>query len=156
VTQQLYFRNRQRRLKINTPALRHLTAWLLREGLGRRQYQLGFYFVGTAEITRLNEQFLHHRGSTDVITFDYGDPNHPELLMGEIFVCVDEAVLQSRRFGTTSQNELVRYLVHGVLHLCGYDDRPAPARRRMKRQENRLLRCLTSRGNLLAPPVALS
>jgi len=59
---------------------------------------------------------------------------------GEIFICLEEAHVQSRRYRTTWPAELVRYLVHGALHLCGYDDsKPAP-RKRMKRAEDRLLR----------------
>jgi len=48
----------------------------------------------------------------------------PELqtLLGEIYICVDEAVLQARKFGTSWQSEVIRYLVHGVLHLLGFDD----------------------------------
>ena len=60
-------------------------------------------------------------------------------LHGEIFVCVDEAVLQARKFGTSWQSEIVRYIVHGVLHLLGFDDSSAGARRKMKREENRLV-----------------
>jgi probable rRNA maturation factor len=69
-------------------------------------------------------------------------------LCGEIFICVDEAVLQARRFRTSWPSEVVRYLVHGVLHLRGYDDLQPAARRRMKRQENRLLRALAARFSL--------
>jgi probable rRNA maturation factor len=55
---------------------------------------------------------------------------------------VDEAILQARRFRTTWQAEVMRYIIHGTLHLLGYDDLRMPARRMMKRQENRLLRRL--------------
>jgi len=65
--------------------------------------------------------------------------------LGEIFICVDEAVLQARKFGTSWPSEVVRYIVHGVLHLCGFDDSSAGARRKMKREENRRLREMTRR-----------
>jgi probable rRNA maturation factor len=58
---------------------------------------------------------------------------------------VDEAILQARRFRTTWQSELVRYLIHGVLHLFGHDDHHAVARRKMKREENRLFKSLSAR-----------
>jgi rRNA maturation RNase YbeY len=94
-------------------------------------------------MTRLNETFLRHDGSTDVITFDYAQADdNGSRLSGEIFVCVEEAVLQGRRFRTGWESELVRYVVHGLLHLRGFDDHRAAARRRMKQQENRLLRLL--------------
>jgi len=70
---------------------------------------------------------LRHAGATDVIAFDYSiRASH---LRGEIFICVDEALVQARRFRTTWQSESVRYVVHGVLHLLGFDDRrPAACR----------------------------
>ena len=99
-------------------------------------------------MAKLNETFLKHSGPTDVITFDYSEADRRSPLLGELFICVPEAVAQSRRFRTSWQEELVRYLVHGVLHLLGYDDRAAKARQRMKREENRLLRRLARRFDL--------
>ena len=64
---------------------------------------------------------------------------------GDIFVCLDDAVAQARQFRTTWQSELVRYVIHGLLHLRGYDDRHPAARRKMKREENRRLREITRR-----------
>jgi rRNA maturation RNase YbeY len=60
-------------------------------------------------------------------------------LHGEIFVCLDEAVSQARQFHTTWQSEVVRYVVHGVLHLLGYDDLDTRARRKMKKAEDALV-----------------
>jgi len=141
----LLVRNRQRRRPLSCRFLARLTRALLRDLLGKDCFELAVYLVGAEEITRLNERFLRHQGRTDVITFDYYDPARPERLAGEIFVCVDEAVVQAARFHTTWQNEVVRYVAHGILHLCGYDDRTPAARRRMKRVEDRLMRQLTAR-----------
>ncbi|HWH68363.1 MAG TPA: rRNA maturation RNase YbeY [Candidatus Sulfotelmatobacter sp.] len=138
----LTLRNRQRTRALDLRLLRRIIRALLQDLLGREHFDLGFYFVGAPEMTRVNETFLQHAGSTDVITFDYNDPAQPEHLAGEIFVCVDEALLQARRFRTTWQSEVVRYVVHGVLHLSGYDDLQAQARRQMKRAENRLVKQL--------------
>lgn len=109
-----------------------------------RRYRLGIHFVGTRKITRLNEAFLRHAGPTDVIAFDYR-PDTPQLdLHGEIFVCVPETLHQARRYRTREQDELVRTIVHGVLHLCGYEDGAPEKRRVMKAAENRWLRKLRS------------
>jgi len=137
----LFIRNRQRARAIDLRFLRCLTRTLLRDLLAQPNFELGIYLVARAEITWLNETFLQHQGSTDVITFDYGE-NPAAGLPGEIFICIDEAISQARKFRTTWQKELVRYIIHGVLHLCGHDDRRASARRRMKTQEDRLLRQL--------------
>jgi probable rRNA maturation factor len=90
-------------------------------------------------MAEFNERFLRHTGSTDVITFDYAD-DLTRLLHGEIFISIDDAKAQAREFRTSWQSELARYVIHGVLHLRGFDDiRPAD-RRKMKREENRLLK----------------
>jgi probable rRNA maturation factor len=137
---------------------------LLQETWRDGSFDLAICLVATPEVTRLNEAFLRHKGSTDVITFDYAErvgkgsrrsrfraPSRrlrdrrdvcPALLHGEIVVCLDEAVCQARRFHTTRQSELVRYVVHGVLHLLSYDDRDSRARRRMKAAEDALVRRL--------------
>jgi probable rRNA maturation factor len=141
----LVLRNRQRTRGVNRQSLRRLILVLVRELLGVRDYELGIHLVGARAMTRLNEAYLGHGGSTDVITFDYGEPGQPGRRHGEIFVCLEEAVAQARRFRTTWQSELVRYVAHGLLHLSGYDDRRAPARRRMKREEDRLVRELRKR-----------
>jgi probable rRNA maturation factor len=153
--------NRQRVRKINLRLLKKIAAALLTE-LEIQKAEIGICLVAAPEMTRLNETFLRHAGSTDVITFDYRDSvgqasslSHSKIrkvrdrqdacptLQGEIFVCVDEAVLQARKFGTSWQSEVIRYLVHGVLHLLGFDDSSAGARRQMKREENRRLREIT-------------
>ena len=141
--------NRQRVRKINLRLLKKITRELLAE-LELDKAGIGICLVTAPEMTRLNETFLKHKGSTDVITFDHSDPSSqtPDPgpnIHGEIFICVDEAVLQARMFGTSWQSEVVRYLVHGVLHLLGFDDSSAAARRKMKREENRLLREITRR-----------
>jgi probable rRNA maturation factor len=139
----LILRNRQRRRRVNARLLKQIVRALLAE-LDVPEAELGIHLVAAPEMARLNETFLHHAGSTDVITFDHSSPvtRHPSLIHGEIFICLDDAVAQARQFKTTWQAEVARYLVHGVLHLLGHDDLKPAARRRMKREENRLLRCL--------------
>ncbi len=66
-------------------------------------------------------------------------------LHGEIFICVDEAIAQARKYAPRWQSEIVRYVIHGILHLLGHDDSRPAARRRMKREENRLLRRLAGK-----------
>ena len=73
-------------------------------------------------MARVNEKFLKHTGSTDVITFDYQEGDVSGAWNGELFICVDDAVAAAPRFGVGWQIELARYLAHGLLHLRGYDD----------------------------------
>ena len=72
----------------------------------------------------------------------------PEQVHGEIFICIDDAVKQARQFRTTWQSELVRYLIHGVLHAVGYGDLTPADRGVMKREENRLLLMLSRQFSL--------
>lgn len=139
--------NRQRTRKINTRLLRQVTEALLGE-LKIENAELGINLVAAREMTLINETFLKHEGSTDVVTFDYADKTEETILAGEIFICVDEAIVQAKKFGTSWQSEIVRYVVHGVLHLTGHDDLKPNLRRRMKREENRLLRRLSRKFSL--------
>ena len=145
-------RSRQKLRAVQTGQLRKIGRFLLVDLLGKDEFELALYLVGSTEMRQLNETFLHHEGSTDVITFDYTESSSaPSRLHGEIFVCIDEAVTQAKRFRTTWQQELVRYLVHGVLHLCGFDDKTSIKRRSMKREEDKLVAELTGRFELSRP-----
>jgi len=154
----LALRNRHRTRRVNSRFLRRIAQALLRDTHPNKSFDLGIYLVAAPEMTCLNETFLRHHGTTDVITFNYtqrpgklrrrsnpgvaagraggGQSAQPELLHGEIFICLDEAVAQARRFHATWQSEVVRYLVHGVLHLLGHDDRDRQSRRLMRAAEN--------------------
>jgi probable rRNA maturation factor len=135
---ELYVRNRQRTRPINLRLLQAIARALLAQ-IGPRDFRVGVLLVGAKEITRLNEAFLKHAGPTDVMAFGYST-GHSQSLHGEVFICVDEALRQARRFRTHWQKEVVRYLAHGLLHLQGYDDSTAAARQRMKALENALVR----------------
>lgn len=171
----LILRNRQQTQKIDLHFLRKIIRALLQELLQQNDYELGLHLIDAEEMASVNETFLQHGGSTDVITFNYaeeraamrpagsgkrGSPRAPasgthgstlaamsELpqLHGELFISVDDAIAQAKEFRTTWPSELVRYLVHGILHLQGYDDVNSTVRKKMKREENRLLKELSRR-----------
>jgi rRNA maturation RNase YbeY len=156
--------NRQRVHRVDLRLLRRILQELLHKTWPDRSVDLTVYLVAAPEMTHLNETFLGHKGLTDVITFDYTDSvglatrrstsggqdrrsgytenARPALLHGEVFVCLDEAVSQARRFRTTWQSELVRYVAHGLLHLLGHDDLSCRARGKMKAAEDLLMRQL--------------
>lgn len=121
--------------------LRRLTRCLLQDELHLDAFELGVCLLNDQAMVQANEQFLRHAGTTDVITFDYSEPGSDGLI-GEILVCIPEAARQARRFRTSWESELVRYIVHGVLHLRGFDDTTTAKRRRMKARENKLVRRL--------------
>ena len=127
---------------VNFELLRRIVSAVLKQISAACNRKLNVCVVSSTEITRLNETFLHHKGPTDVITFDYSNDASPGAISGEIVICLDEAFLQAASFGTTWQSELVRYVVHGILHLRGYDDCSLTERRKMRRAEDILMRKL--------------
>ncbi|MFN0068003.1 MAG: rRNA maturation RNase YbeY [Limisphaerales bacterium] len=156
MTREIVIRNRQRRRRVDAPRLRAVAAGLLDRELALPTYALGITLVTPAAMTQVNEGYLGHEGPTDVITFDHRRRKN-EPLHGELFICLEEAAAFAREFQTTWPEELARYVVHGVLHLLGHDDRDPPGRRRMRRAENRLVRALARHFDLpaLARPSSL-
>lgn len=150
---ELVFRNRHPQTRVDLRRLRRIVLAALAEcstppGV-RQRHELAFFLVDASAMTELNETHLGHHGPTDVITFDYGVPetarSDERWVRGDIFLCPEVARRQARRYGTTWPAELVRYAVHGLLHLQGLDDRSPAARRVMKREENRVVRRLAAR-----------
>ena len=142
----LNFSNLQRTKPLRARQLKVITEAALAE-LGTAHWNLTFYLVNSRRMAEINETHLQHEGPTDVITFDYGEGesrNTQCALHGEIFICVDVAVTQAREFRATWQSEVVRYVVHALLHLCGHDDQQPAARRAMKRREDALVRRLAA------------
>lgn len=153
---QLTVQSRQRTQRVDVRMLRQIIASLVGDLLKVEHVELGIALVGAKEMARVNWQFLQHEGATDVITFDHTEdqlsrrksPVARRVINGELFICVPVAVAQAQSFGTSWPAELVRYVVHGVLHLWGHDDHQTAARTRMKREENRLMRLLSRRFEL--------
>lgn len=126
--------------KLDVRLLEKITAAALEE-LKIENAELGIVLIGAKEMALMNEKFLGHEGPTDVITFDYSEKRKE--LHGEVFVCVAVAEKQAKEFGTSRQSEVVRYIVHGILHLMGHDDLQPTARKKMKLEEERLMRELS-------------
>ncbi|MFZ1947810.1 MAG: rRNA maturation RNase YbeY [bacterium] len=100
-------------------------------------YALSITFVGDPEITRLNRTALGKRGATDVIAFDLSEAGSPAGAVGDVYVSLDRARAQSVEYAVGLKEELIRLVVHGVLHTIGYRDRTPAARRRMEARQER-------------------
>ncbi|HET54655.1 MAG TPA: rRNA maturation RNase YbeY [Ignavibacteria bacterium] len=94
-------------------------------------------FVDSKQISDINESYLSHKGSTDIITFNYSKDTFN--LDGECYICVPDAIENAKKYKISVQNELLRLIIHGVLHLLGYDDTKEPEKKKMKKEENRLV-----------------
>ena len=121
--------------KINKARI-HKLVGLLREDLEFHIESLYINFITNEEIHNINKEFLKHDKSTDIITFNYSG-NHFEI-DGEIFISIGDAKISSRTYNVSLSKEFTRLIIHGVLHLKGYDDIKKYDRVKMKRIENNL------------------
>ena len=97
---------------------------------------LNFLLCDDTEIISVNRQFLNHDYFTDIITFDYSRKNK---VGGDIFISVETVKTNSEKFGEPYTKELLRVIVHGLLHLCGIKDKTPEERIEMELQENKAL-----------------
>ena len=111
------------------------------EGEGVAACKVTVAFVDDAHIHRLNKQFLQHDEPTDVLTFPYTDPG-AKVLEGEVVIGYEVAKEYAADRGHDVNTELCLYVIHGVLHLCGYDDRTKKDASAMRRKEREYLRQL--------------
>lgn len=115
---------------------RRKTAQYIRDvlkGEGEGKALISVVFVDSSLIRTLNRQFLRHDHVTDVLAFPLGNA---ELVEGEIYVNLDRAHSQAAVYRVTPAEEVARLVIHGTLHLTGYDDRKMAAARRMKKAED--------------------
>ena len=125
-----------KKYKIDKYLYHRLVAKLAAE-LEFRVLSLPVNFISSDQIISINIEYLDHHYSTDIITFNYSGDN--KNLDGEIFISVDDAKENSKAFDNTLKEELLRLVIHGILHLLGYDDIKAADRKKMKKLENGLL-----------------
>lgn len=105
------------------------------EGEGITTGKVSIAFVNNSHIHRLNKQFLDHDEPTDVITFPYTGPKAKKL-EGEIVIGYEIACENAADRGHDCQYELLLYVIHGCLHLCGYDDKDDGSQRKMRAKES--------------------
>ncbi|HTA81445.1 MAG TPA: rRNA maturation RNase YbeY [Bacteroidia bacterium] len=100
---------------------------------------ISYLFCSDDYLLNINKQFLKHDFYTDIITFDYSST---EKIEGEIFISIDRVKENATTFKQPFQMELMRTIIHGVLHLCGYKDKKPADKKKMRLKENEALRLL--------------
>jgi probable rRNA maturation factor len=110
------------------------------ESNGVASYALSISFVNDKAMADLNRERLGRPGPTDVIAFDLSEPGLPLDRVGDIYISTDTALRNSARFHVVPEEELLRLVVHGVLHVLGYTDREAPEALRMNRAQERIVK----------------
>ncbi|HLR89981.1 MAG TPA: rRNA maturation RNase YbeY [Balneolaceae bacterium] len=110
----------------------------MEKSFGVRFQMIELVYVDENEIVRINREFLGKEYITDIITFPYHDPGSTEI-EGTLFCCAPRIVEQSRELGTESRQEFYRVFIHGMLHLCGFDDATPGEKEKMSELENNFL-----------------
>ena len=116
----------------NTEEIRKLLLLVsVHEGYALSQFY--FHFVSAEEIKRINKNHLSHDYATDVITFDYSTDKE---LKAEAYICPEEVQFNAKKYSQTVENEMVRVLVHALLHVCGHDDKADESKLKMRKKED--------------------
>lgn len=120
---------------------RETTAWIKAvAGLyGRRVGEIGYMFVGDEKMLEVNREYLGHDYYTDIITFDYDEGDR---INGDIVISLDTVRSNAELFGKEYSDELHRVIIHGILHLCGINDKGPGEREIMEANENKALAIL--------------
>ena len=105
--------------------------------LDRNINELHFIFCTDDYLLRINKEYLEHDTYTDIITFDYAQG---EELHGDIFISIERVKDNARHFKVSFDEELLRVMAHGVLHLCGLKDKSEVEKAIMRREEDRLMK----------------
>lgn len=112
----------------------------------RRVGEIGIIFCSDKYILGVNNQYLHHNFYTDIITFNYCDGDK---ISGDLFISIDSVRDNAVTYGETFQRELRRVIVHGILHLIGYDDHTDEEKKVMREKEDQYLALLSESFELL-------
>lgn len=127
---------------------RDTSAWIkqVAASYGRKVGEVGYLFVDDEKILEVNNEYLGHDYYTDIITFDYDEG---DVINGDLVISLDTVKSNAELFGKPYEEELFRVIIHGILHLCGINDKGPGEREIMEAAENKALEMAKS-VNLLA------
>ena len=117
---------------------RENTAWVkaVAASYGKRVGEIAYIFVDDEKILEVNRQYLGHDYYTDIITFDYCEG---DVISGDLFISLDTVRTNAEQVGATYEEELHRVIIHGILHLCGINDKGPGEREIMEAAEDMAL-----------------
>ena len=125
---------------VKMPAIRRrdVSRWVrqVAASYGRRVGEIGYLFCDDEKILEVNREYLSHDYYTDIITFDYTDG---DVINGDLVISLDTVRSNAELFGKAYDDELLRVIIHGILHLCGINDKGPGERELMEAAENRAL-----------------
>ena len=125
---------------VKMPAIkrRENSAWVKQVAAiyGKKIGEIAYIFVNDEKILEVNKQYLQHDYYTDIITFDYTES---DTISGDLFISLDTVRTNAELIGATYEQELNRVIIHGILHLCGINDKGPGEREIMEQAENKAL-----------------
>ncbi len=126
-----------------------VAGWLTRVAVSEncRIASLAYIFCSDAHLLSINQQFLNHDYYTDIVTFDYRDQiaeHSAEPIEGDVFISIERVRENATALSIVFEDELLRVMVHGLLHLIGYDDTTSELKQSMRRLEDKYLHLYTS------------
>lgn len=126
--------------KIKVPKIkkRNVSAWIKKvaELHGKKVGDLSYLFCSDDHILEVNREYLQHDYYTDIITFDYTEE---DVISGDMVISVDTIATNAEKFNTSFESEFFRVVIHGVLHLCGINDKGPGEREIMEKHEDEAL-----------------
>lgn len=126
--------------KIKMPKIkkRNVSAWIKKvaELHGKKVGDLSYLFCSDDHILEVNREYLQHDYYTDIITFDYTEG---DVISGDMVISVDTIATNAEKFNTSFESEFFRVVIHGVLHLCGINDKGPGEREIMEKHEDEAL-----------------
>ena len=127
-------------VNVKMPAIRRrdTSAWVkaVAASYGKKVGEIAYIFVDDEEILRVNREYLQHDYYTDIITFDYTEG---DTISGDLFISLDTVRTNAEQFDKPYEEELHRVIIHGILHLCGINDKGPGEREIMEAAENKAL-----------------
>ena len=130
-------------INVKMPAIRRrdTSAWVkaVAASYGKKVGEIAYIFVDDEEILRVNREYLQHDYYTDIITFDYTEG---DTISGDLFISLDTVRSNAEAQGTPYDEELHRVIIHGILHLCGINDKGPGEREIMEAAEDKALALL--------------
>ncbi|MDP4240475.1 MAG: rRNA maturation RNase YbeY [Bacteroidota bacterium] len=125
-------------VKLPTLSKQTINRWIKETAAlyGKRTGEIAYIFCSDKRILEVNKQYLNHDYYTDIITFDYSEGT---IISGDIFISIETVESNAEKFKVSFDEELKRILIHGILHLCGQDDKTPEMRTEMTRKENQAL-----------------
>lgn len=132
--------------EVKLPAIkkRETTAWIrsVAAVYGKKVGEVSYIFCSDEKILAVNKTYLQHDYYTDIISFDYTEG---KIISGDLFISLDTVKSNAERFGVDYNEELHRIIIHGILHLCGINDKAPGEREVMTQKENEALALLAQK-----------